>query len=101
MLDQGKSLIIFPEGTRSKTGEIQSFKSGIGILMAGRKEPIIPAYINGAIETLPKGTLYPRKFPITITIGNPLFFDNYESNNDNWQSISEIMQNKVEELRPF
>lgn len=99
LLDQDKSLIIFPEGSRSKTGELQAFKSGIGILMAGRKEPVIPAYIDGAFEALPKGKLFPRKSPITVKIGDPLTFNSHESNEENWGRISGMLKIKVEELK--
>ena len=100
LLDQGENLIIFPEGTRSKTGEIQTFKPGIGILMAGRKEPVIPAYIQGAFEALPKGRLFPSSVPITVTIGEPLTFENLESNEKTWRLIAERIKDSIEAMLP-
>jgi len=95
LLDQGKNLILFPEGTRSKTGEIQTFKPGIGILMAGRKEPVIPAYISGTFEALPKGRIFPSGIPISVTIGDPLSFQSLESNEENWPVIARKVEAAV------
>src|SRR5437868_8752073 len=43
----GTILIIFPEGTRSTSGEVSEFKSGIGALVAGRDVPVVPCFIDG------------------------------------------------------
>ena len=52
----GNVLIIFPEGTRSKTGAIQEFKPGIGALVAGpRCATCLPCYLEGAFAAWPKG----------------------------------------------
>jgi len=99
LLSQGKSLMIFPEGTRSRTGEMQAFKSGIGILMAGRREPVIPAYIHGAFNALPRGKMLPKRSPIRVVIGEPMYFDKYESMEDNWHVIAGKIEDKVKELK--
>jgi 1-acyl-sn-glycerol-3-phosphate acyltransferase len=56
----GNVLIIFPEGTRSKTGETQPFKSGIGALLARRDVSVLPCYVQGAFRAWPKGRRLPR-----------------------------------------
>ena len=53
----GISVIMFPDGTRSKDGSIQPFKRGAFLLAAKTKVPIIPVTINGAEKVLPKDTL--------------------------------------------
>jgi 1-acyl-sn-glycerol-3-phosphate acyltransferase len=67
----GNTLIIFPEGTRSTTGEIGPFKRGIGLLLAGTDVPVLPCYITGAFEAWPKGRRLPRSGRIRLRIGAP------------------------------
>jgi len=70
----GNVLIIFPEGTRSATGEIGKFKPGIGALVAGRDIAVLPCYLTGGFKAWPKGKLYPRPAKMQMTIGEPQSF---------------------------
>ena len=65
----GNVLIIFPEGTRSRTGETQPFKSGIGVLLAGRDVSVLPCYLQGAFQAWPKGRRWPRPRKVRLIIG--------------------------------
>jgi 1-acyl-sn-glycerol-3-phosphate acyltransferase len=47
VLAQGKTLVLFPEGTRSKSGELEEFRSGVAMLAIMNNVPIVPAYISG------------------------------------------------------
>ena len=67
----GNVLIIFPEGTRSQTGKIQPFKSGIGALLAGRDVCVLPCYVQGAYQAWPKGRRLPRPGKVRLIIGTP------------------------------
>ena len=67
----GNVLIIFPEGTRSQTGAIQPFKSGIGTLLAGRDVTVLPCYVQGAYRAWPKGRRLPRPGKVRLIIGTP------------------------------
>src|SRR5437763_6017055 len=51
----GTTLIIFPEGTRSTTGEVGEFKSGIGALVAGKDVAVVPCFIDGSFLAWPYG----------------------------------------------
>jgi len=68
-------LILFPEGTRTTTGELGAFKPGIGFLVAGTKIPVVPCYLAGAYRAWPKGAWIPRPFRLELRIGAPLTFD--------------------------
>ena len=71
-IDMGDNIIIFPEGTRGKPGELQPFKSGIGRLMAQCSEiPIVPVYLSGTERALPKSSSLPLPFWNNVTIGPP------------------------------
>ena len=76
VLQQNNGVLIYPEGTRSIDGKLQPFKPGIlSLLVYGQQVPIIPTYIQGAYDVLPKGQNIPKKHPIRIVFGEPLIFD--------------------------
>lgn len=68
-LKQGYRLLVFPEGTRSPTGEMQPFKPGIGLLAIESGIPIVPAYIDGTFQALSRHRRLPRRCKITVRIG--------------------------------
>ena len=71
LANPGNILIIFPEGTRSKTGQTQEFKSGIGALVAGKDVTVLPCYLQGAFAAWPKGRRWPRPRKIRLIVGTP------------------------------
>ncbi len=72
-LDQGgQVLIIYPEGTRSTTGQISRFKEGAAILAQELDIPIVPAYVGGSFDALPKGSYVIRPRPLTVRFGESL-----------------------------
>nr|MBF0221072.1 1-acyl-sn-glycerol-3-phosphate acyltransferase [Desulfobulbaceae bacterium] len=68
----GTSVVIFPEGTRSKDGKLHSFKSGAMVLAIKAGVPIVPVAIKGTYEVLPKGKLLARSGHVELTLGNPI-----------------------------
>jgi long-chain acyl-CoA synthetase len=72
LADAGYSLLIYPEGTRSSSGELQPFKSGIGLLARELGLPILPLYLAGPHAILPKGSRWPRPGPLCVTVGQPV-----------------------------
>lgn len=73
VLRSRKSLLIFPEGGRSYDGEVMRFKKGVGILSLELNVPVIPTYIMGSFEALPRGAIWPKFTEIKITFGKPLY----------------------------
>jgi len=68
----GNSFLIFPEGTRSKTGEMLQFKKG-GFLMALKAQaPIVPVAISGGRDAMRKGSKIIRPVDISIRVGEPI-----------------------------
>jgi 1-acyl-sn-glycerol-3-phosphate acyltransferase len=66
------TVIMFPEGTRSRTGELQSFKKGAFVLAIQTGVPIVPAAILGTRALMPKGDWRVRPGPVRIRIGAPI-----------------------------
>lgn len=72
-LDQGETLIIFPEGTRSKNGEIGPFHAGIVHLIKDYPHlPVIPVYLSNMYRALPKGEFILIPFFCEARIGSPV-----------------------------
>jgi 1-acyl-sn-glycerol-3-phosphate acyltransferase len=67
----GNVLVIFPEGTRSRTGEMGEFKAGLGLLVAGTPHPVVPCRLEGTFAAWPKGRWFPRPRRVRLTIGEP------------------------------
>lgn len=69
---EGKSVMSFPEGTRSRNGKIKAFKQGMFHLALQAGVPIVPISIIGASEIMPKRSLRINPGKITMVIGNPI-----------------------------
>lgn len=72
VLRAGEVLAIFPEGTRSRDGELQAFRPGTVNLALKRRVPIVPAGIAGTDAALPRGGSLPRPRPVRVAFGPPL-----------------------------
>jgi 1-acyl-sn-glycerol-3-phosphate acyltransferase len=66
-------LAIFPEGTRSVTGELQDFRPGTVNLALKRRVPVVPAAISGTNKVLRKGAMLPRLHPVQVVFGPPIY----------------------------
>src|SRR5512137_3068136 len=74
---EGKSVMTFPEGTRSKDGTIQPFKQGMFHLAIEAGVPIVPISIIGAHRILPKRSLMIKPGRVTMVIGRPVDVSGY------------------------
>lgn len=59
-LEIGAAVLIFPEGARTLTGEINDFQRGVWLMMKRCKCPVVPCAVEGCFEAFPRGTLLPR-----------------------------------------
>ena len=72
-LDQGDSVILFPEGTRGNQEEPQSFKSGLyNLALKFPDVVLVPAWINNVQRVMPKGEVVPVPILCSVTFGVPL-----------------------------
>ena len=72
MRAEGRSFLIFPEGTRSRDGEIQAFRRGGFFLALGAQSPIVPVSISGAFHIMPRGRWIPRRGTVDIIFHPPV-----------------------------
>lgn len=73
--DRGYSVLVFPEGRRTRTGEIAPFQSGIGMLAARLNLPVVPMRIDGLFELKQRGKRFSRPGSVTVRIGEPVRVD--------------------------
>jgi 1-acyl-sn-glycerol-3-phosphate acyltransferase len=70
--EQGYSFLIFPEGTRSRSGKLQRFRRGGFFLALETGAPIVPVTISGTFELMPKGQKYARKGRVRVAFHDPI-----------------------------
>lgn len=71
-LEEGSSLIVFPEGTRGSGEELAKFRTGVARVLETQPEvPVVPTYLVNMGRSLPKGELIPVPFFCEIRIGEP------------------------------
>jgi 1-acyl-sn-glycerol-3-phosphate acyltransferase len=101
MLTDGKKVLIFPEGARSKDGQLQRGEPGTGLVVAKARVPVIPVRIFGAHEALPYGCGKFRRNTVTVVVGEPLRFDRepLPEGKDAYQQISDRIMAAIAALQ--
>jgi len=74
ILQKGRVVGIFPEGTRSKDGSLGEFKTGAVRLSIEMKAPIVPMAVIGSDKALPKGKLVMRPTQVLVRVGEPIYY---------------------------
>lgn len=80
--------IVFPEGTRTRTGNINPFHAGLGMLVAGSGVPVIPCFISGSFRALPRSRRTPLPVKLRLTIGEPMVFADSPNDRDGWDGVA-------------
>lgn len=98
-LKAGHSLVLFPEGTRSRTGELQPFKSGSLRLAAKGGVPVVPVVINGSVNMMKKGSLIIHPADVHITVGAPLKPEAFETTKSLTDALEGYIGGVLEEAK--
>ena len=87
LIGQSAVYIVFPEGSRSRDGELHAFKPGFATLVAGTNVPVLPCLLSGSFAALPpdKALVRPRK--IALHIGAPMTFAAVANHAAGWREI--------------
>lgn len=93
----GISAVVFPEGTRSRTGELLPFKKGPFVLAIAARVPLVPVYCAGTFTLMPKGSWRVRPHPIALAFGAPI--DTTGMVYDDRERLMEETRRAIEALR--
>lgn len=101
LLKEGKLILVFPEGTRSYDGKLQRGKAGAGMLIYDAKVPVIPCYVDGSYEAMPRSSklILPKK--ICIKFGKPIKLDDFyklEESKEVFQKICDRVMDAIKEI---
>jgi 1-acyl-sn-glycerol-3-phosphate acyltransferase len=96
--EDGLVFILFPEGTRSRTGAMARFRPGVGALVAGNAVPVVPCFLRGAQAAWPPGRWLPRPRKITLRIGAPLDFAATANDRAGWTAVAAACEAAVRAL---
>ncbi len=93
-VSKGKNLVTFPEGTRSISGQLLSFKKGSFIIAQKRNIPIVPMAIFGTDKALKKGSFWVKPHPIHVHIGKAITAAEYQGMTHG--ELAEYCRNRIQ-----
>ncbi|MCF6154508.1 MAG: 1-acyl-sn-glycerol-3-phosphate acyltransferase [Candidatus Brocadia sp.] len=98
-----KSLVVFPEGTRSEDGTLGAFKRGISLIVLKSGRRVVPMAICGSNQFMPKrGWLsHPEKRSVRISFGKPLSFDSSRTDREYTIYVIDKLQQEVSKLMGY
>lgn len=100
LLNQNNAIILFPEGTRSRDGELGKAKEGVGMLALRTKSDIIPVYVSGTRKV--RRAIF-RKPRVKVKFGHRIFLENYLKleieDRDRYKLISNAALEEIRRLR--
>ncbi len=93
-LEAGHMLALFPEGTRTRTGDIKSLEPGVAlVLRRASGATIVPVVLDGSFQAWPKGWKLPRAYPVRVLYGPPLGVAGLKAN-----QILPLLENTLKEM---
>jgi 1-acyl-sn-glycerol-3-phosphate acyltransferase len=96
-LTERKSLVVFPEGTRSEDGRLGEFKRGISLIILKSGRRVIPMAIQGSNQFMPKRGLlsHPERRFVRIAFGKPITFDSSRHDRDYTIQVTDTLREEV------
>jgi 1-acyl-sn-glycerol-3-phosphate acyltransferase len=101
LLEEGKALLVFPEGTRSLNGRLGEGKPGVGMLAVLSGAAVVPTYISGTLEALPKGAVLPHRRPVSVRFGPALHFkaESGPGRKERYRDVAQEMMRAIAQLK--
>jgi 1-acyl-sn-glycerol-3-phosphate acyltransferase len=99
-LEKGGAIILFPEGTRSRHGELNPARSGIGLTVIKSTAPVVPCRVFGTHQAFGPHMILPRPRRLMVKYGRPMFFETLraEAAGCSKQRVKEIYQQVADEI---
>lgn len=95
LLENGNCLGLFPEGTRSKDGELKKPEAGIALIALKADVPVVPTAIIGTNRIFSKGSFFPQ---VKIRYGVPFYMDKLQTDKGALQDFSQKIMDEIEKL---
>jgi CMP/dCMP kinase len=102
LLKDGACVALFPEGTRSETGELQPPKPGVGFLVAKGEAPVVPVYVHGSYEAWSKHSGGLKRKPIHVIFGKLITQEEIQSlgkGREAYALIGGLIMQRIAELK--
>jgi 1-acyl-sn-glycerol-3-phosphate acyltransferase len=102
LLEEKEIVLFFPEGTRSRDGYLQKPLPGAGMIIYQAKIPVIPCYVHGSRDVLPRGSKFLHYHPLLVTFGPPINFSTYyqrERSKDLYREMSARIMHEIANLK--
>jgi 1-acyl-sn-glycerol-3-phosphate acyltransferase len=99
-LDADRAVIVFPEGTRTRDGQLQHARSGIGLMVLKSKAPVIPVRVFGTFDAYGRTARFPKPCRVAVKYGKPLYFValRQEAQSCTKTRLKEIYQQAADEI---
>jgi long-chain acyl-CoA synthetase len=94
LVDEGLSILIFPEGERTESGEIKPFKPGVGMIASRLSLPVVPIYLEGLDRVLHRTWGMPRPGRVRVVFGPPL-----RLKGDDYPELARRVEEAVRQLK--
>ena len=104
LLKEGKKVIIFPEGTRSRDNQLAPIQRGTGLLFVKSKATILPVYIHGTYDIWSRGRKLPRLFgKIAVVFGSPIHWGRYEGkeHKEIREQVAQDLEHSLKQLKEW
>ncbi len=98
ILRKGELLCLFPEGTRAPKGKFLKPKIGTGMIALKANVPIIPCFIDGSEDLLPKGAKLPKSANVKIKLGEAFQIE-LSNSKENYEKAAKKIIEKIKELQ--
>lgn len=103
LMENKEIVLLFPEGTRSRDGYLQKPLPGAGLIVYQAKDiPVIPCYVDGSREALPRGSKFLHYHPLKVIFGKPIDFSAYyqkERSKDLYREMSTRIMQEIASLK--
>ena len=101
VLKREKGIILFPEGTRTPTGQLQRPKAGVGLMACRTGVPVVPARVFGSFEACGRNGPLRLRTPVSVVFGRPLLaadYDDQSEGKERYQHASERIMSAIAAL---
>jgi long-chain acyl-CoA synthetase len=98
VLAQGRVLVWFPEEWRSPDGRLQRFLPGVGRLLADSGGRVVPCWIDGTFQAMPRGARLPRPYAVTVRFGEPIDLEALGGADADAETIAARLRDRVAAL---